>query len=111
MQLVLEKKSYLLDQYLLIQSLLCTKKEVSKSLNLPKIDKKKVAVHLIEKIFKLLFIRKIKRTIAIGVRSNVSISKPISEETFTFFLIKPYKLNVRATVIPIQGTSPSLIRK
>ncbi len=37
--------------------------------------------------------------------------KPISEDTFTFFLINPYKLNVRATVIPIQGTSPSLIRK
>ena len=64
-----------------------------------------------EKIFKLLLIKKIKRTIAIGARSKVSISKPISEDTFTFFLIKPYKLNVRATVIPIQGTSPSLIRK
>ena len=48
---------------------------------------------------------------AIGAKSNVSISKPISEDTFTFFLIKPYKLNVRATVIPIQGISPSLIRK
>ena len=48
---------------------------------------------------------------AIGVRSNVSKSKPISDETLTFFLIKPYKLNVRATVIPIHGTSPSFIRK
>ena len=56
-------------------------------------------------------IKKIKRIIAIGVRSKVSMSKPISGDTFTFFLIKPYKLNVRATVIPIQGTSPSLIRK
>ena len=35
-------------------------------------------------------IKKIKRTIAIGARSKVSISKPISEDTFTFFLIKPY---------------------
>ena len=51
------------------------------------------------------------KVIAIGVRSNVSKSKPISEETFTFFLIKPYKLNVRATVIPIQGISPSFKRK
>ena len=49
--------------------------------------------------------------IAIGVRSNVSTSKPISDDTLTFFLINPYKLNVRATVTPIQGTDPSLIRK
>ena len=48
---------------------------------------------------------------AIGDINNVSISKPISEETLTFFLIKPYKLNVTATIIPIQGTSPSLINK
>ena len=48
---------------------------------------------------------------AIGVNNNVSTRRPISEETFTFFLINPYKLNVRATVIPIQGTSPSLMRK
>ena len=68
-------------------------------------------MYILEKIFKLLSIKKIKRTIAIGARSKVSISKPISEDTFTFFLIKPYKLNVRATVIPIQGTSPSFIRR
>ena len=40
-----------------------------------------------------------------------SANNLISEETFIFFLIKPYKLKVRATVIPIQGTSPSFIRK
>ena len=52
-----------------------------------------------------------KKTMAIGVRSNVSTSKPVSEDTLTFFLIRPYKLNVKATVIPIQGISPSFIRK
>ena len=48
---------------------------------------------------------------AIGDNSNVSIKRPISEETFIFFLIKLYKLNVTATVSPIQGTSPNLSRK
>ena len=52
-----------------------------------------------------------KRPIAIGEINKVSISSPISEETLTFFLIKPYKLNVIATVIPIHGTSPNLIIK
>ena len=46
-----------------------------------------------------------------GEINNVSINNPMSEETFTFFLIKPYRLNVTATVIPIHGTSPSLINK
>ena len=74
-----------------------------------KIHKKNVKFK--DDLLKIALDKKIKRIIAIGVRSKVSISKPISEDTFTFFLIKPYKLNVRATVIPIQGTSPSLIRK
>ena len=49
--------------------------------------------------------------IAIGEINKVSIKSPISEETLTFFLINPYKLNVTATVMPIQGISPSLINK
>ena len=52
-----------------------------------------------------------KNIIAIGDNNNVSISNPISEGTLIFFLINPYKLNVTATVIPIQGTSPSFISK
>ena len=52
-----------------------------------------------------------KRHIAIGEINKVSINKPISDETLTFFLIKPYKLNVTATVIPIHGTSPNFINK
>ena len=52
-----------------------------------------------------------KKIMAIGVRSIVSISSPMSEETFTFFLINPYILKVNATVIPIQGISPSSMRK
>jgi len=52
-----------------------------------------------------------KRHIAIGEINRVSTNKPISDETLTFFLIKPYKLNVTATVIPIQGTSPNFISK
>ena len=51
------------------------------------------------------------KIIAMGARSRVSASKPISDETLTFFLIKPYKLKVKATVIPIHGISPSFIRK
>ena len=47
-------------------------------------------------------------TSAIGEINKVSINSPISEEILIFFLIKPYKLNVIATVIPIQGTSPKL---
>ena len=43
--------------------------------------------------------------------NKVSINKPVSEDTLTFFLIKPYKLNVTATVMPIHGTVPSLINK
>ena len=49
-----------------------------------------------------------KKTIAIGEINKVSINKPTSGETLIFFLIKPYKLNVTATVIPIHGISPSL---
>ena len=41
----------------------------------------------------------------------VSINNHISDETLTFFLIKPYKLNVTATIIPIQGTSFNFISK
>ena len=64
-----------------------------------------------EKTLVLFLIKKIKSINAIGNNNKVSISKPVSEETETFFLINPYKLNVMATVIPIQGTSPSLISK
>ena len=67
-------------------------------------------VHL-EKIFKLLLTKNTKIIIAKGESNSVSINKPISEETFTFFLIRPHKLKVKATVIPIQGISPSSIRK
>ena len=48
---------------------------------------------------------------AIGEINRVSINNPVSDETLTFFLIKPYKLNVIATVTPIQGTSPNFISK
>ena len=48
---------------------------------------------------------------AIGEINKVSTNKPISEDTLTFFLIRPYKLNVIATVIPIHGTSPNFINK
>ena len=51
------------------------------------------------------------KTISIGEINKVSNNKPISEETFIFFLIKLYKLNVTATVSPIQGASPNLSRK
>ena len=49
--------------------------------------------------------------IAIGEIKSVSINKPISDETFIFFLIRPYKLNVIATVRPIHGNSFNLIKK
>ena len=62
-------------------------------------------------MFELFLIRKIKKTTAIGDINKVSISRPISEETLTFFLINPYKLNVIATIIPTQGNSPNFINK
>ena len=40
---------------------------------------------------------------AIGAINNVSINRPISDDTLIFFLINPYKLKVSATVMPIQG--------
>ena len=52
-----------------------------------------------------------KRLIAIGEISKVSINKPISVETLIFFLIKPYKLNVTATVMPLHGTVSNLTNK
>ena len=49
--------------------------------------------------------------IAIGEIKSVSINKPISDETFIFFLIRPQRLNVIATVRPIHGNSFNLIKK
>ena len=49
--------------------------------------------------------------IAIGEINKVSINRPISEETLTFFLINPYKLNVTATVIPIKVFLQALTNK
>ena len=45
----------------------------------------------------------IKNIIAIGAINNVSINRPISDDTLIFFLINPYKLKVSATVMPIHG--------
>ena len=64
-----------------------------------------------EKIFILFLTNRMKRTIAIGEINKVSINNPMSEETLIFFLIKPYKLNVTATVIPIHGITANLNNK
>ena len=58
---------------------------------------------LMEKIFKLFITKYENKIIAIGVIINVSIKRPMSEDTFIFFLINPYKLNVIATINPIHG--------
>ena len=48
---------------------------------------------------------------AIGDINKVSNNNPISDCILIFFLIKLYKLNVIATVIPIHGTWPNFRSK